>query len=111
MTYFSCSTYGQGSGIYMLTEKYVNINNGGSFSPSWDSVYVTNPTGAVVAYSIANNSFDVRGHNSQFNVIINGIISNGYRIIEMSEWTSSYFIYSGGVNEYVYVRTIFLGAP
>lgn len=64
--------------IYIITEKY----DGFVVSPAtFDSVYVTSPTGVTTKYSIPNYVTNPGEHDSQFSIILNGITSQGYKII------------------------------
>ena len=55
--------------IYIITEKYDGIV---SNPPTFDSVYVTNPLGITTKYSIPSFITNQAGHDSQFNIILNG---------------------------------------
>lgn len=89
--------------IYIITEKYDGIIS----SPStFDSVYVTNPSGITTKYSIPSYITNQAGHDSQFNIILNGITSLGYKFIKPieREGISNSFI----ANPYCIIRTIYL---
>jgi hypothetical protein len=89
--------------IYIVTEKYDGIV---SSPPTFDSVYVTNPMGITTKYSIPSYITNQAGHDSQFNVILNGITSLGYKFIKpvQREGISS----STLANPYCIIRTIYL---
>ena len=63
--------------IYIITEKYDGVV---STVPSFDSVFVTNPLGVTKIYTIPNFVINPSAHNSQFNIILNGITSLGYKL-------------------------------
>ena len=65
------------NGIYMLTEKHDGVV---STAPTFDSVFVTDPAGVTTIYTITNFVSNPSSHNSQFNIILNGITSLGYKI-------------------------------
>lgn len=89
--------------IYIITEKYDGIV---SSPPTFDSVYVTNPLGITTKYSIPSYITNQAGHDSQFNVILNGITSLGYKFIKpvQREGISN----STLANPYCIIRTIYL---
>jgi len=66
------------SGMYIVTEKYdITV----STIPTFDSVYVTNPSGITVSYKIPILVVNTPGHDSQLNIIFNGINSQGYKLV------------------------------
>jgi hypothetical protein len=67
------------NGVYMITEVY--SQNYSTTEVIYDSVYVTNPSGITVGYSIPLFTTNISAHNSQLNIIINGITSQGYKIV------------------------------
>ena len=92
--------------IYIITEKYDGIV---ATAPTFDSVYVTSPTGVTNKYKIPSYVTNPGVHDSQFNIILNGITSLGYRIITPAE--------SQGISNttlaqpYCIIRTIYLSKP
>jgi hypothetical protein len=66
---------GQNS-VYIITEVF---NEGNNVIDSWDSVFVTSPTGSVTGYRIPWRN-NVAGRDAALNVIINGVTSLGYTI-------------------------------
>ncbi len=64
--------------IYIISERYDGTV---ASRPTFDSVYVTNPAGVSTRYSIPSYITNPGGHDSQFNIILNGIIKLGYKII------------------------------
>ena len=89
--------------IYIITEKYDGIV---SSPPTFDSLYVTNPLGITTKYSIPSYITNQAGHDSQFNIILNGITSLGYKFIKpvQREGISN----STLANPYCIIRTIYL---
>ena len=71
------TSYGQ-TGMYIVTEKYDGMI---SYYPTFDSVYVTTPAGVTSSYNIPHLILNTPGHDSQLNLIFNGITSQGYRYI------------------------------
>jgi len=63
--------------IYIITEKYDGVV---STVPTFDSVFVTNPSGVTTIYTITNFVSNPSSHNTQFNIILNGITSLGYKV-------------------------------
>ena len=92
--------------IYIITEKYDGFV---LTAPTFDSVYVTSPTGVTNKYKISSYVTNPGGHDSQYNIILNGITSLGYRIITPAE--------SQGISNttlaqpYCIIRTIYLSKP
>jgi hypothetical protein len=70
------------SGLYIISEKYDGIV---ANLPSFDSVYVTNPQGLTIKYSIRNYVSNPGGHDSDLAIILNNIISQGYNQIIYTE--------------------------
>lgn len=89
--------------MYIVTEKYDGII---SSPPTFDSVYVTNPLGITTKYSIPSYITNQAGHDSQFNIILNGITSLGYKFIKpvQREGVSNGLL----ANPYCIIRTIYL---
>jgi hypothetical protein len=92
----------------MITEKY---DGQIGFLPSFDSVFVTTPAGITTAYSIPNYIGNPSSHDSQFNIILNGVIGQGYRVMEMGDWYRAVNNSLMGGNYIFEMRTIFLGQP
>ena len=65
------------SGMYIVTEKWDNMI--GSV-PTFDSVYITNPSGNTTGYSITNLMLNTYQHDNDFHSLINPIINQGYRL-------------------------------
>ena len=74
----------------------------------YDSIFVTTPSGLTTGYSIPLFSADVSGHNSQFNIILNGITSQGYKIIT-TDWQEGYTDSPSATS--TFYKTIFLAQP
>jgi hypothetical protein len=89
--------------IYIITEKYDGIV---SSPPTFDSVYVTNPLGITTKYSIPSYITNQAAHDSQFNIILNGITSLGYKFIKPVEREG--ISNSTLANPYCIIRTIYL---
>ena len=94
--------------VYMITEKY---DGQIAFLPSFDSVFVTTPAGITTSYSIPNYIGNTAAHDAQFNTILNGVISQGYRVMEMGDWHFAVNNSLLGGNYLFELRTIFLGQP
>lgn len=96
------------SGIYIVTEKYNGVitNN-----PSFDSLFVTNPQGIITNYSIPNLFLNPGQHDSQLNIILNGIISQGYNVLD-GDWNYPQAVNNNLVPGSPYnIRSIFLLKP
>jgi len=104
---FAVNSFAQNN-VYIVTEKY---DGQIGFLPSFDSVFVTSPQGITTYYSIPNYIGNTAAHNSQFNTILNGIISQGYRVMEMGDWHFAVNNSLLGGNHIFELRTIFLGQP
>lgn len=70
-------SYGQNN-IYIVTERWDNT----SPTYAWDSVFVTSPAGIVSKHLIPHFGHDIAGHDSQLNIIFNGITTLGYTFVE-----------------------------
>lgn len=66
------------SGMYIVTEKWDNVI--GSI-PTFDSIYVTSPSGTTIGYSISNLMLNTSGHDNEIHGILNPIISQGYKLV------------------------------
>jgi hypothetical protein len=66
------------AGMYIVTEKF----DGMSSTPTFDSVFVTNPFGITTVQTIPHINLDLKNHNSSLNLIFNNIVSLGYRMTE-----------------------------
>ena len=103
----SGASYAQNN-VYIITEKFDGLIG---FAPSYDSVFVTNPQGVTTKYNIPNYIGNTAGHDSEFNQILNGILSQGYKIIEThTEGTAvNNQLLSGN---YIFIlKTFYLGQP
>ena len=65
--------------IYTITEQYSGANN-----TTLDKIIVTNPSGETETYDITHFLKDVVKHDSEFNKILNGVISKGYILLNPS---------------------------
>ena len=70
----SVHSYSQ-NGIYMVT--HVTATNSQSLQLIYDSVYVTDPSGSTIGYSIPFFT-NIVAHDGAFNTILNNITSQGY---------------------------------
>ena len=86
------------NGIYMITEQFSTYPS----TVDIDNVYVTSPTGVTTITAITHFYTDPAAHDSEFNVIINGVTSQGYKIID--------FGLNHGANS-AFTRTFFLSQP
>ena len=96
------------SGMYIVTEKYngVILN-----SPSFDSLFVTNPQGIISNYTLPHLFLNPGQHDSQFNVILNGIISQGYNVLD-GDWNYPQAVNNNLIPGSPYnIRSIFLFKP
>ena len=77
--FVSLFSYSQ-SGIYIITEKWDGavIN-----TATYDSVYVTSPSGVTTSYSITPMYLNVAAHDAEFSSILNGITTQGYQIVNL----------------------------
>jgi hypothetical protein len=73
----SFNTFSQ-SGMYIVTEKF----DGMSATPTFDSVFVTNPSGTTTVQTIPHINLNLKNHNSSLNLIFNNIVSLGYKMTE-----------------------------
>lgn len=99
--------YGQ-TGMYIITEKYNGqiLNN-----PSFDSLFVTNPQGTVTKYSLPHLFLNPGQHDSQLNIILNGIISQGYNVLD-GDWNYPQAVNNNIVPGSPYnIRSVFLLKP
>ena len=97
------------SGLYIVTEKYDGLIG---FVPSFDSVFVTTPTGVTTKYKIPHYITNPSGHNSQLSTILNGITSQGYKVIELGGHGSISVNNTLMGGNYIFtMSTIFLGKP
>ena len=96
------------SGMYIVTEKLNGqINN----TPSYDSVFVTNPQGICTSYKITHLYVSPSGHDSQLNNILNGIISQGFQVLD-GDWNYPQAVTNGNIIGTPYlIRSIFLVKP
>jgi hypothetical protein len=66
--------------MYIVTDSYSGLSG-------YDSVYVISPTGEITKYIIAsveqNNRGGVLTHYAQLNVILNSVISLGYKQMDV----------------------------
>jgi hypothetical protein len=94
------------SQIYIITEKF---DGSTSAPPTFDSVFVTNPSGTTTSYKIPNFVKSPASHDSQFSTILNNIVNQGYKVL--------YHYEAQGVVNAAYspstfvMRTIFLAKP
>jgi hypothetical protein len=92
--------------IYIISEKYDGIV---LTAPTFDSVFVTSPTGVTTKYKIPSYVTNPGGHDSQYNIILNGITSLGYRIITPAEREG--ISNAALAQPYCVIRTIYLSKP
>ena len=103
---FVCQSSFAQNGVYMFTETW--CKNTSTSTMLYDSIYVTNPMGSTVGYSIPFFTEIGSGHNSQFNSILNGITSQGYKIIS-TDWPDGFVESVVGISRSW--KTIFLAQP
>ena len=94
------------NGVYMLTEVWKQDYS--TTALIYDSVYVTNPSGVTVGYSIPLFTANVSAHNSQLNIIINGITSQGYKIVTR-DWENG--VTTSVTTSSTFYKTIFFAQP
>ena len=63
---------------YIITEKWDGQVIG---MPTYDSVYVTDPSGITTTYSITPMYLNVAAHDAEFSTILNGVTNQGYQIV------------------------------
>ena len=101
----SLNAYSQ-NGIYIITEKY---NGMVANVPSFDSLFVTNPSGISTSYSLPHYIINPSAHDSQLSVILNNISSQGFRIIPHTERMG---VSNTTINpSYFELRTFYMGMP
>jgi hypothetical protein len=64
--------------VYIITEKFDGLIS----APSYDSVFVTDPTGTTTVQVIPNMNSNLKNHNSALNTIFNNVTQQGYRMVE-----------------------------
>ena len=64
--------------VYIITEKF----DGLSTTPTYDSVFVTDPTGFTSVQIIPHANINLKNHNSALNIIFNNTTQLGYRMVE-----------------------------
>jgi hypothetical protein len=74
---FSFVSYSQ-NGLYIVTEKFDGLVS----APTFDSVFITNPSGITTTQIIPHYNLNLKNHNSSLNIIFNNIVSLGYRMVE-----------------------------
>jgi bisphosphoglycerate-independent phosphoglycerate mutase (AlkP superfamily) len=75
--FFSFGAFSQ-SKIYTITEQY------SANAVTLDKIVVTNPDGVTTTYDITHFMKDVVAHDSEFNKILNEVISKGYELLNPS---------------------------
>ena len=94
---FVCQSSFAQNGVYLITATF----SGGS--SALDNVYVTSPTGVTTTTAITHFITNPAAHDSQLSIIINGITSLGYKVID--------FGLNHGDQLGNYTRTFFLSQP
>ena len=99
--------------VYIITEKYDGLFSGQT--PTFDSVFVTNPSGVTTSHSIPHIHYSTIDHNSAFNLILNNIINLGYKIIP-KQHDNTFFdpnglVGPGGSPIGYSLKTIYLAIP
>lgn len=94
------------NGVYMVTEVY--LYNSSLTEIQYDSVYVTNPSGVTSGYSLPLFTQNIVAHNSQFNTILNGITSLGYKIVT-TDWQHA--LTTPTISNQKFFKTVFLAQP
>jgi hypothetical protein len=74
-------SFGQNN-VYIISEKFDNQTDVWSY----DSVFVTDPTGAITTYTIPNPLVNLSAHDSELNTIINSVTALGYKIDQAGAW-------------------------
>lgn len=96
----SLSAYSQ-NGIYIVTEKF----DGMVSSPTYDSVFVTNPSGVTTVQTIPHINKNLKNHNSTLNLIFNNISQLGYKMVANGP------MQLGFNNPYYYTHTWYFYQP
>lgn len=65
------------TGMYIVTEKW---DNSIGSTPTFDSVYITSPSGNTTGYSITHLMLNTIQHDNDFHALINPIINQGYTL-------------------------------
>ncbi len=107
LLFISIKSFAQNN-VYVITEKFDGLIG---FVPSYDSVFVTNPSGITTKYNIPNYIGNTAGHDSAFNQILNGIINQGYKIIETHSGGTAVNNQLLGGNYIFILKTFYLGQP
>ena len=97
------------SQMYIISEKHDGLNGNVA---SYDSVFVTDPFGVTIAYSIPHIWIDINAHNSEFNQIINNVLNLGYQLLPTQGGSYEIVVTPASYpyGEFAY-RTYFLGIP
>ena len=66
------------TGMYIVTEKF----DGMMSAPTYDSVFVTNPSGVTTTQTLPHINSNLKNHNSSLNLIFNSIANQGYKMVE-----------------------------
>ncbi len=72
--FLSISAYSQNK-IYTITEQFSSANN------TLDKIIVTSPDGSTMTYDITHFMLDVAKHDSEFNKILNDVLSKGCELL------------------------------
>ena len=91
------------NGVYMVTEVIAM-----SQQIIYDSIYVTDPSGQTTGQLIPNLN-NVSGHNNALNIILNGITSQGFKIIDRQGHTMGWM--DPSTNYSMFYNTWLLAEP
>ena len=89
--------------IYTLTEQYSAANT------TVDKIIVTSPDGTTSAFDITHFMIDVVKHDSEFNKILNDVLSKGCELLNPSPNAQGDMNMKSGLT--LFTRTWFLSHP
>jgi hypothetical protein len=89
--------------IYTITEQYSAANT------TLDKIIVTTPDGTTTAFDITHFMLDVAKHDSEFNKILNNVLSTGCELLNPSPNAHGDMNMKAGMS--IFTRTWFLSHP
>lgn len=64
--------------VFIITEKF----DGMISAPTYDSIFVTDPSGVTNVQVIPHLNVSLKSHNSALNIIFNNVTEQGYKMVE-----------------------------
>lgn len=64
--------------VFIITEKF----DGMISAPTYDSIFVTDPSGVTNVQVIPHLNINLKSHNSALNIIFNNVTEQGYKMVE-----------------------------